>query len=84
MMPWYLGAMADPVRKIEKEALSLPPEDRARLAERLIPSLDPEAEPESEQLWLEEAERRLDELCSHRVASVPADEVFERARSTIR
>ena len=49
-----------------------------------VSSLDPEAEPESEQLWLEEAERRLDELCSNRAASVPADEVFERARSTIR
>jgi hypothetical protein len=38
----------------------------------------------SERLWLEEAERRLDELLSGKVAGIPADEVFRKARSALR
>jgi putative addiction module component (TIGR02574 family) len=76
--------MADPVKKIENEALKLPPGDRARLAERLISSLDPGADPDSQRVWLEEAERRLDEISDEGVATVSADEVFDRARSSIR
>lgn len=76
--------MADSARELESKALGLPPKERARLAERLISSLDQETDPEAEQLWLQEAERRLDELESGNVAGVPADQVFEKARSTLR
>ena len=76
--------MADPAREFESEALKLPSKDRARLAERLISSLDPETDPEAQRLWLQEAERRLDELESGDVSGVPADQVFEKARSTLR
>ena len=76
--------MADPVRRLESEVLKLSPKARARLAERLISSLDDHSDPDSERLWLEEAERRLDELLSGKVAGIPADEVFRKARSTLR
>jgi len=76
--------MADPVRRVESEALKLSAKARARLAERLISSLDDHADPDSERLWLEEAERRLDELLSGKVAGILADEVFRKARSSIR
>jgi putative addiction module component (TIGR02574 family) len=76
--------MADPARELESEALKLPPKERARLAERLISSLDQETDPEAQRLWLQEAERRLDELESGNVSGVPADQVFEKARSTLR
>ena len=76
--------MADPVRRVESEALKLSAKARARLAERLISSLDDHADPDSERLWLEEAERRLDELLSGKVDGIPADEVFRKARSSIR
>ena len=77
-------AVADPVRKIEAEALKLPAKQRARIAERLIASLEDEADPESQPLWLEEAERRLDELFSGKAKGIPADRVFKKARSALR
>lgn len=76
--------MADPARELESKALKLPAKERARLAERLISSLDQETDPNAEELWLQEAESRLDELESGRVSGVPADRVFDKARSTLR
>jgi len=76
--------VADPARELESKALKLPPRERARLAERLISSLDQETDPDAERLWLQEAERRLDELESGNVSGVAADRVFEKARSTLR
>jgi putative addiction module component (TIGR02574 family) len=76
--------MDSSARKIEAQALQLPPKERARLAQRLIASLDPESERDAEQVWLEEAERRLDEIESGKVAGIPAEQVLEKARSTLR
>jgi putative addiction module component (TIGR02574 family) len=76
--------MADPARDLETKALDLPSKDRARLAERLLASLEGTADPEAEALWLAEAERRLDELESGGVVGVPAEEVFRKSRSTLR
>jgi putative addiction module component (TIGR02574 family) len=75
--------MSDP-REIESEALQLPPKERARLAQRLLASLDTESDRDAEQVWLQEAERRLDELESGKVIGIPAEQVFKRARSTLR
>ena len=60
--------------QLENEAQSLPREERARLAEALIASLDEEAE--MERAWLAEAERRAAELDSGAVESIPAEGVF--------
>jgi len=76
--------MADPPRDLESELLELPAEDRARLAARLISSLEPGSDPEAEQAWLIEGERRLDELESGKIQGIPADAVFERARATLK
>lgn len=42
--------MASPARQIESKALRLSPRARARLAERLISSLDDEADADAEKL----------------------------------
>ncbi len=76
--------MADPALDIESQALKLPARSRARLARRLISSLDGDADADSERLWIEEAERRLDELESGAVTGIPADQVFAKVRSTLR
>jgi putative addiction module component (TIGR02574 family) len=76
--------MTDHARDLEAKALDLPPEQRARLAERLISSLDPENDPEAEALWLQEAERRLAEIESGSASGLLADHVIEKARSTLR
>lgn len=79
-----LPTMADPASKLEAKALKLPPEQRARLAQRLISSLDPASDPECEEVWLREAERRLDELESGSVEAISADQVLQKARSSLR
>ena len=76
--------MADPASKLEAKALKLPAEQRARLAERLISSLDQQTDADCEELWIQEAERRLDELDSGRAEAIPAERVIEKARSTLR
>jgi putative addiction module component (TIGR02574 family) len=76
--------MANPSDALEAKALALPPEDRARLAEKLISSLEQETDPDAEALWLQEAERRLDELDSGASVAVGAEQVIQRARSAIR
>ena len=47
---------------IRREALSLPAQERAELAEQLLSSLDALSEGEVAQLWLSEAARRADEI----------------------
>jgi putative addiction module component (TIGR02574 family) len=76
--------MADPVRELESRALKLSRRKRARLAQRLISSLDRKADADAEKIWLEEAERRLRELTSGKVAGIPAEKVIKKARAAIR
>jgi len=76
--------MTKPARELESKALKLPRRERARLAQRLISSLDPGSDADAERLWLAEAERRLSELKSGKVAAIPADKVIKKARSTLR
>lgn len=66
------------ISTVEAAALELPPEERARLAQRLLASLD--RDPAVEAAWDEEIERRLAEFEAGRMEAIPADEVFEEAR----
>jgi putative addiction module component (TIGR02574 family) len=74
--------MSSTLHALEAAALLLPPEERARLAERLIASLD--RDPEVAAAWDEEIRRRIEELDAGRLESRPAEEVFEEARSRLR
>jgi len=76
--------MASAVRQIESKALRLSAVDRARLAERLISSLDEEADADAEVMWVSEAERRLDELRTGKVRGRVAATVFRKVRSALR
>lgn len=64
--------MPMPVHDLEAEVLGLPPEDRARILERLIASFEPTSA--SQKAWLQEAQRRRAEVKSGKVAMVPGDE----------
>ncbi len=46
-------------------------------------SIDELSEQEIEALWIEEAERRLDELEQGQVTEMSAEEVIRRARASI-
>ena len=76
--------MASVARDLESKALKLSRRERARLAQRLISSLDQERDADAEKLWLQEAERRLGELKSGKVAGIPAEKVIKKARSSLR
>lgn len=76
--------MAASARQIESRALKLSSRERARLAERLIASLDDASDPDAEEVRAREAERRLDELRTGKVTGRAAANVFRNARSSLR
>jgi len=64
--------------QVLKEALSLPPAERAEIAERLLSSLDPPSQERIDALWRKEAEDRLDAFDRGEIKAIPAKEVFEK------
>ncbi len=72
------------LEEVLRKALALDIQDRARLAERLLASLDELSEDEAEHLWAEEAERRLKEYRAGRAKAVSAEEVHRRAQRLLR
>lgn len=87
-------------QRIEAEALQLSTEDRERLVEALIDSLDPNspgqvrcaaggdfggfATAELQKYWLDEAERRLQQIRSGEMKTRPADEAMAEVRARLR
>ena len=71
-------------QNVEHEALSLPPEDRANLAQKLLLSLDTFSEEELDQEWLIEAARRARQLERGDVQPISAEEVRRRAQALLR
>ncbi len=76
--------MARLARELESQVLKLSRKERACLAQRLISSLDQEVDADAEQLWLAEAERRLADLKSGKVAAIPAERVLKKVRAALR
>jgi Putative addiction module component len=68
---------------LKREALRLPPEDRARLASELLKSLDGLPKRDADRLWLEEAARRAAQVDSGEVKLVSADEGDRKARALL-
>jgi len=69
------------VEEIADEALALPSEARALLADRLVESLDPAEDGVIHRLWAIEGQRRLQELRSGAVESIPGEKSIERLRT---
>ncbi|HXJ96831.1 MAG TPA: addiction module protein [Terriglobia bacterium] len=59
-----------------EEALSLPPAERAQLAEQILTSLDFGERSEIDALWAQEAEERLDAFERGQLKAIPAADVF--------
>ncbi len=66
---------------IEREALKLTSGERAALAQRLLASLDEDAE--VEQAWAVEVERRIAEIESGSVQVIPMAEALARVRAAL-
>ena len=71
-------------KTLQEAALSLPPEERAALAEKLLSSLDEPSDAEIEQAWLSVADRRARELDRGDVRAVSEQDVRRKARSLLR
>ena len=71
------------VEELESAAMKLDARSRARLAERLLRSLEALSDAENEKLWAEEARRRDEELDQDPSLAQPADEVRSDARSRL-
>ena len=68
--------MSTSLEAIQAEVLRLSPSDRSRLLERLIVSLDADAEVETE--WDAIADARENEVTSGAATAVPLDEAMAR------
>jgi putative addiction module component (TIGR02574 family) len=68
---------------LTREALALPGQDRACLAELLLSSLDDLPEQEVERLWVVEAQRRVAEIDRGELPPVTAEELRHRVRTLL-
>lgn len=69
--------------ELAKEALQLPAESRARLAEQLVESLAASDLDEIRHRWATEAVRRRDEIRSGSVQPIPGEQVVAEVRSVV-
>jgi putative addiction module component (TIGR02574 family) len=65
-----------PESKLEEQVIGLPHRERARIALKLIESLDPGKDEDVSELWLEEAERRAAAYDAGETDARDPDEVF--------
>jgi putative addiction module component (TIGR02574 family) len=68
--------------KLISAAESLPLDLKTELIERLIESLNPLMK-DIDGLWAEEAEKRVKELTTGKVKSIPGEEVFKEIRKKL-
>ena len=73
--------MSTTLEVLEAEALKLSPSERSHLLGRLIASLD--SDPEVEEAWEREADRREAALRSGAVTEVSGDEAIDRLRAKL-
>ena len=74
--------MSSTIEVVEAEALQLSAAERARLIERLIASLD--ADPDVEDAWAAEVERRHAQIESGAVLLLPGAETLAKLREEFR
>ena len=74
--------MSTTIDQVEEEAMKLSAEERAQLIIRLEASLD--IDEEIEQAWLEEAERRLEEMRSGKEPGIPIEQLASRMQAYLR
>jgi hypothetical protein len=74
--------MTKPIDVLEAEVLSLPPADRSRLIDRLLASLG--HDPEWEQVWSDEADRREARIADGQAQWVNGSEAIARVRAGLK
>jgi len=72
------------IEDIERQALGLPVEERARLPHELLESLDTLSPEEQKKLWLQEAARRAEQIDRGEAELIPAEVAAKKARSLLK
>ena len=72
--------MSDTLAELKQKASQLSEAERADLALSLIESLDGPADPDVEEAWRVEIERRIGQIDRGEVSLVSGDEVFAKLR----
>jgi putative addiction module component (TIGR02574 family) len=72
--------MSARAEQVLTEALSLPPSERAELAERLFSSLDI-SQDELDRLWAKEADSRINAYERGEIKTISAQQVFKNINS---
>jgi len=80
----YLLRVARTIDELAEQAMNLPTESRARLADLLVESLDADELGHIDRLWVAEAKRRRDEVRSGRVETIPGEEALQKVRDVLR
>jgi len=75
--------MSSLIDELSRKARALPPEERIRLAEELLSSVQ-DSDEEIEAAWAEEIERRLEEVENGAAKLIPAEEVFAEIRRLLK
>ena len=72
--------MTTTTQKVLKQALKLPPIDRALLVEHLLSSFELPERENIDKLWAKEAEDRIDAYDKGLISSTPAKEIFNKIK----
>ncbi len=75
--------MTSDLKEIESSALKLDEKHRTELAKRLINSLDEQVDEKIEQAWIDEINRRKEEIKSGKVTPISGEEVHKAARKQL-
>ena len=75
--------MADLVEELTARAKELPTEQRARLAAEILATLDPQDQ-DVDAAWDAEIRKRIEEIETGAVKTVPAEQAFAQVRQALR
>jgi hypothetical protein len=80
----YPRNMATTLEKVIEEAMTLPNESRAELADPLVQSLETGGLGSIDRLWITEAKRRRDEMRAGLVDTIPGEAALRKVRDLAR
>jgi hypothetical protein len=75
--------MITDIKEIEKSALNLDRKSKARLADLLLKSIHGDIDPEIEQAWIQEVEKREKSLESGEASLFSSSKVLDEARKRL-
>lgn len=76
--------MITDIKEIEDSALNLDQKNKARLADKLLQSIHGKVDPEIEEAWIGEVQKRRESLESGQASLHSADSVLKDARERLK